>query len=331
MSKRTIVLLILDGWGIGKNDASNPLAAAGLPAIDALARDYPHGALEASGIAVGLPWGEAGNSEVGHLTIGAGRTVYQNFPRITLAIHDKSFFNNEVLCDAARHAAENKGALHLAGLVSAGNAHASLEHALALIELGKQYGVKRIRIHAFADGKDSPPRSLLPLLGKLPFGETVELASVAGRYYAMDRDAHWDRTEKTYAAMTGKGTRVPDIGRYIESHYGKNLSDEFIEPAPIGVRDTSVHDNDAIIFWNFRDDGVRQIALPLMEEASRACEAGFPIASLVSPVNLHTTTMGRAFPPETIANALPAVLAAHGKFQLRIAETEKYPHITHFF
>lgn len=340
MSKRTVILLILDGWGIGRKDMTNPLHAARLPVMDGIARAYPAGALEASGISVGLPWGEEGNSEVGHLTIGAGRVVYQHFPRITMAIQNRDFFKNAALVGAADHAARETSALHLIGLVSESNAHASLEHLRALIELGKQRAVKKIRVHAFADGKESKPRSVLTLLAMIPFDDTVRLASLAGRYYAMDRDKHWDRTERAYNALLGTKPLVSDIRRLVESHYARNLSDEFIEPSSVEGADNAIRDNDSVIFFNFREDGIRQLATPFILSPSRAIHAGFPETALKALRAAHIATMTQympqseamiAFPPTPITNTLGEMIAASGKFQLRVAETEKYAHITYFF
>lgn len=340
MSKRTVVLLILDGWGIGKKDMTNPLHAARLPAMDGIARDYPAGALEASGMSVGLPWKEEGNSEAGHLTIGAGRIIYQHFPRITMAIKNNDFFKNSALSSAASHAAREKSALHLIGLVSEGNTHASINHLLALIDLGKRHGITKIRIHAFADGKDSEPRSVLNILAKIPFDETVRLASIAGRYYAMDRDKHWDRTEKSYNALIGNAPLATDVRRLVESHYARNLPDEFIEPSCIADPHNAIQNNDAVIFFNFREDNMRQLATPFILPAPRAIAAGFPTAALASPPSILCATMTQyikesgiaaAFPPIAITNTLGETLSANGKFQLRIAETEKYAHITYFF
>ncbi|MDP2629543.1 MAG: 2,3-bisphosphoglycerate-independent phosphoglycerate mutase, partial [Candidatus Harrisonbacteria bacterium] len=199
-------LIVLDGWGIGRKDFSNPIHQAKLPTIEYLKKHYPYAALQASGIAVGLPWGEVGNSEVGHLSIGAGQVIYQHYPRITIAVRDRSFFRNEFLLQAAEHAKSNNGALNLIGLLSEGHVHASFEHLEALLDLAKEQRVLKVNLHLFADGKDSAPHSIELLHAKLQ--EVLRkkgvgtLASLSGRYYGLDRDGHWDRTEKAYRAMT---------------------------------------------------------------------------------------------------------------------------------
>lgn len=340
MSKKTVILLILDGWGIGRHDITNPIHTAQLPVMRFIQEHYSTGALQASGIAVGLPWEEEGNSEVGHITIGAGRVLYHYFPRIMMAINNGDFFKNPALVHAMAHAAKNHSALHLIGLLSEGNAHASREHLMALIELGRQSHLPKIYLHLWSDGKDSAPHSFISLLATIFLDDTVRLASLAGRYYAMDRDKHKERTIAAYHALMGKGTLVPDAHAYIESHYKRGLSDEFIEPAVIGTVYGGVRDNDAIIFFNFREDGARQIAAPFILPPDLFTGEGFPATSYISLKNIFVATMTQyaeksaaavAFPPEKIDHTLGEVLAQNGKFQMRIAETEKYAHITYFF
>ncbi len=327
--KRQVVLAIIDGWGIGTRDASNPAYAAGTPWLDYIRTNFPIGALQASGVAVGLPWGEEGNSEVGHLTIGAGTVIYQHYPRISLAIRNGSFYKNKAFLDAIVHVKKNKSALNLAGLLSEGNVHSSLEHLLALIDLAQKEGIADINLHLFADGKDGPPRSLEQLLAKLPFPP----ASISGRYYALDRDAHWDRTAQTYRAMTGASQPVADVRSLVESSYRRGLNDQFIEPHAIGPGNRGIKDGDALIFFDFREDGIRQIAEAFINKKFEA----FP-ATRFADLRIVTMTaysasfdVPVAFPQEAVSNPLGRVLSDSGKSQLRIAETEKYAHITYFF
>ena len=233
MSKRTVVLIILDGWGIGKADESNPIHVVNPQNINYLRANFPVGSLQASGISVGLPWNEEGSSEVGHLTIGAGKTIYQYYPKITLAIRDRSFFQNEVLKKAFAQAKENNSAVNLIGLLSAGNVHSSLKHLGALIQFADEEKVSKLNLHLFTDGRDSPPYSAMELLKKIPQGK---LTSLSGRFYAMDRDTHWERTRKAYDVLTGSGELVEtdDIETHIKKTYDRKFNDEYIEPILIG-------------------------------------------------------------------------------------------------
>ncbi|MBI5147892.1 MAG: 2,3-bisphosphoglycerate-independent phosphoglycerate mutase [Parcubacteria group bacterium] len=334
--KRTVILAILDGWGIGRKDNSNPIYIQNPKNIEYIKANFPSGALQASGIAVGLPWGEEGNSEVGHLTLGAGKIIYQHFPRITLAIRDGSFFKNPAFLGAAEHVKKNGSSLHLAGLLTAGNVHASLDHIAALIKLAAENGVKNLYFHLFTDGKDSPPKSAPELLKKI--GDIAvqhgngKIASLSGRYYALDRDEHWDRTEKTYKAMTGETAAAKDPLSAVEATHKRNLSDEFVEPAAFETAG-AIKDGDALIFCDFREDSIRQIAEAFIDQNF----ARFPVKKFA---DFYVATMTRyrekfavpvAFPPETVDNPLGKVLSDAGKSQLRIAETEKYAHVTYFF
>ena len=341
MSKRTIVLTILDGWGIGKADESNPIHVVNPPHINYLKANFPSGILQASGISVGLPWGEVGNSEVGHLNLGAGRIIYQYYPRISLAIRDKSFFQNPALKSAFEHAKKYHSAVNLVGLLSGGNVHASLEHLIALIEFAKKENIPQLNLHLFTDGRDSPPNSALELLAQLPLENPLtssgyKLASLSGRFYAMDREARWERTQKAYAVLVGEGPVTNNIENHIKKTYERKLSDEFVEPvsfiSPIGPIGP-IKDNDSIIFFNFREDRMRQLAAAFIDKNFNK----FPVKSLS---NLYIVTMTQydksfdvpvAFPPEKIETCLGKVLSDKGKIQLRIAETQKYPHITYFF
>lgn len=336
--KKTVILVILDGWGLGQQDISNPIYVVKPPTINYIKSHFPAGALQASGIAVGLPWGEEGNSEVGHLIIGAGKIIYQHLPRINMAIESGDFFQNKALLDAISHVQKNNSSLNLVGILAQGNVHASLNHLLALIKITRDNSIGKINLHLFADGKDSPQKFFLILLEKLDLNKNkdVKLASVSGRYFAMDRDNHWDRTQLTYSALIGRATITEDIKSFIESQYQKGLIDEYLQPVLLGPENHGIKDNDAIIFFNYREDSMRQIA----ETFTNPKFSQFPIFPLK---NLYMATMTNyfdglvdslsqiIFPPEKIENSLGKVLADNNKNQLRIAETEKYAHVTYFF
>lgn len=333
---QTITLLILDGWGIGAKDYGNPVWSAKPKNIEYLKTSFSAGSLQASGIAVGLPWEEEGNSEVGHLTIGAGKVIYQHYPRITLAIERGDFFKNPALLGAFAHARQGGGAVHALGLLTSGNVHASLKHVEALLDLAAREQCAKFYLHLFGDGKDSPPRSVLELLervrimiGKYGVGK---IASISGRYYAEDRDGHWTRTERACTTLIGKGITRGDIAAAVRGYYEKGLNDDSIEPFLIGPEPHPIRDNDALIFFDFREDSVRQIVAPFVLETFNA----FPFAR---PENLHVTTFTNysdefpvpiAFPADKITNPLGKVLADNGKTQLRLAETEKKAHVTYF-
>lgn len=336
MAKQTVVLLILDGWGIGPPNEANPIHTTQIPTMDYIRTYYLCGALQSAGIAVGLPWDEEGNSEVGHLTLGAGKVLYQHYPRITMAIKDGSFYKNQALNEALDHAQKNNSVLHLAGLFGKGNVHSSYDHIIALLKLAQRRNCAHVRLHLFTDGKDSPPKAGIELIKKLreslqEFG-FGKVASISGRYYAMDRDAHWDRTERAYNAMVGKARVEPDIEKIFKNAYDRVHSDEFIEPA-VTDPPLCVQENDSLVFFDFREDSVRQITQSFIDSAFDE----FPIQKFS---NLLVTTMTRykesfavpvAFSPETVEHPLGKVLAENGKNQLRIAETEKYAHVTYFF
>ncbi len=335
MAKQTLVLVILDGWGIGKRDESNPIHVARLETMRAIEEHYPACALQASGIAVGLPWDEVGNSEVGHLTIGAGKILYQHFPKISMAIDNGSFFKNSTLLSVAEHIKKNNSALHLAGLLTLGSVHASLKHLGALLEFAKQENIKKVYLHLFTDGKDSPPQSALKILEKLN-AEISRLGvgaiqTISGRYYAMDRDDHFDRVEKTYRAMTTsepKGT----IENSIKKAYENNLNDEFVLPTVVGFG-KPIESNDAIVFFNFREDSMRELTRPFLGYDFKAF-ASVPLKNLyVATMTAYEEEDGAhvIFPKDVARNTLGKVIADAGKTQLRVAETEKYAHVTYFF
>jgi 2,3-bisphosphoglycerate-independent phosphoglycerate mutase len=341
--KRNVLLVILDGWGIGSHDESNPVYAAKPQVIESIKRRFPIGCLQASGITIGLPWGEEGNSEVGHLTLGAGKVLYHHFPRISLAIQDGTFFQNKILKNAFAHAQKNNSDLHFVGLLSAGNVHSSFEHLTALLEFAKRENFDRIYFQLFTDGRDSPPKSAPELLKNLE--KIVQeknrgvLASLSGRFYALDRTQHWDRTEKVYKILTGEGLPAGRQGKTAAGYdevltetYQQNLNDSFVEPAIIGASHP-VKDNDAVIFFDFREESPRQLVAAF-------ADPDFPNFSVKKFSNLYLATMTQyeekfnlpvVFPPESINEPLGKVLSDHNKTQVRIAETEKYAHVTFFF
>ncbi len=334
--KRTIVLAILDGWGIGHHDSTNPINLANPVNINYIKRNYLAGALQASGIAVGLPWGEEGNSEVGHLTIGAGKIIYQHYPRISLAIKNGDFFQNKVLKSAFNHAIKNNSGVNLIGLLTEGNVHASFEHLEALIKYAKLAGVTKLNIHIETDGKDSSQKSAPNLIKKLQAvikeNTLGVLASISGRFYALDRDDHYDRTERAYVAMTGQAPKAENIETWLEQNYKKNLDDQFIEPATL-LPENCIKENDAIIFFDFREDSVRQLAeafiLPDFDKFSVIKNTNLKIVTFTQYTTKFNCAV--AFPQDVIEKPIGAVLAENNKIQLRITETEKYAHITYFF
>ena len=333
MSKRTVVLIILDGWGIGRNDQSNPIFTAGLKNINFIKTNFPSAALQASGIAVGLPWGEEGNSEVGHLNIGGGKIIYQNYPKITLAIRDGSFFKNETFKKAVERAQKNNSAINLIGLLTDGNVHASLEHLLALIKFAEKEQAPKINLHLITDGRDSSPNSAIELLKQIPLSKNIILSTIGGRYYAMDRDKHWDRTQKYYQILVGEGAIADNCEIPIKNAYQKNLNDEYVFPTLLEPEKRAINDGDSIIFFNFREDRMRQIIEPFINKNFDK----FPVKNFS---DIYVAAMidyddrfkiPVAFPKERIENPLSKILSDNDKIQIRIAETEKYAHITYFF
>lgn len=330
MAKRTLVLIVLDGWGIGREDESNPIHSAKPENLRWLQDNYPVASLQASGISVGLPWGEVGNSEVGHLTMGAGRVIYQYYPRIELSIRDGSFFENTALKKAFEHARQNNSGVNLVGLLSKANVHASISHLHALLKMAEQEKVENVKLHLFADGKDSEPRTLEKFLGEIP---KEKIATIMGRYYGMDRSQNWEATQRAYDCMTGIQEKITDdLDKAIKENYARNPSEEFLPPQRMSA-DKSVQENDSVIFFNFREDSMRQIAEPfIMKDFDK-----FPVKDFQ---NLFVTTMTRyenkftaevAFPPDDVENTLGKVLSDAGRIQLRLAETYKYAHVTYFF
>lgn len=329
--KRTLVLIILDGWGVGPDSETNPISVAQPSHIAYLEKNFPFGILQASGIAVGLPWGEKGNSETGHLNIGAGKIIYQYYPKITLSIRDGSFFENTALKKAFEHVKKYDSSINILGLLTQGSVHASLEHLKALLNFAQKEKVGKVKLHLFTDGKDSPPNSALKLLSFIP---RERIVSISGRFYAMDVDRRFENTEKTYEAIVGDGGLViQDVEEHIRKTYEKNLSDEYVEPATIGSPDKALQDNDSLIFFNFREDGMRQLAAAFVQK-------DFNRFRTKTFKNLYTVTMTPydagfetevAFNPDRTESPLGKVLEDYGKLQLRIAEIPKYAHVTYFF
>ena len=340
---KPVILTILDGWGINKEIKGNAIRQAKTPATDKIGKNYPATSLRASGIAVGLPWEEAGNSEVGHLVLGAGRVVYQYLPRIVLSIRDGSFFKNPILVEAVKNVKSKNSCLHLMGLTSSGSVHGYIDHLYGLIELAKQEGVEKVRLHVFTDGEDGPPKEAIDFLPgiekRLKQLKDGKIATIIGRIYAMDRNKNWDRTRKTYQCLVGEeGNKYESLTKALEESYKKGLTDAFVEPTilidsqtknPLGI----IQDSDSVIFFNFRADRARQLTrafvLPDFKE--------FPKKSLK---NLYFVTMTQyekdlpvkvAFPPIEIKNHLTEVLSNANKKILKLAETEKYAHVTYFF
>ncbi len=342
MPTKPICLIILDGWGEREETAHNPTKNVATPTMDALLQDYPHISLEASGTAVGLPLGQMGNSEVGHLHIGAGRKVPQDLTRIDIAINDRSFFENKALLNALKTAQKNNSAVHVLGLVSAGGVHSRDNQIAAMIKMIGDFGIKKNYLHAFLDGRDTPPQSALNSLKEidalyqtLPGGK---IASLIGRYYAMDRDKRWERTKIAYDLLTN--------GKYIYhassaeaallNSYAQGENDEFVKPTCIfneNEKPIIIENNDVIIFMNFRADRARQLSFAFTDENFTGFirEKWPQLADFVTlteyadNLNAHV-----AFGPLNLTNTLGEFLATHNLTQLRIAETEKYAHVTYF-
>ncbi|MFN3404588.1 MAG: 2,3-bisphosphoglycerate-independent phosphoglycerate mutase [Cytophagaceae bacterium] len=340
MNKK-VILMILDGWGIGTNPEVSAIAKAKTDFIDSLYTKYPHSKLEASGLAVGLPPGQMGNSEVGHMNLGAGRVVYQDLVRINKAVEEKTLQNEAVLKDAIEYAKANNKKLHLIGLVSDGGVHSHINHLKGLCTIAAENGLKNVFIHAFTDGRDTDPKGGLDYLADLQAHlnkSTGEIASVIGRYYSMDRDNRWERVKLAYDLMVkGEGKKVNDVHAAVRASYEEGVTDEFIKPVvkvnasgnPVAV----IAEGDVVICFNFRTDRGREITIALTQK-------DFPEHGM-KPLNLYYVTMTNyddtfknvkvIFDKDNLSNTLGEVLAAAGKKQIRIAETEKYPHVTFFF
>lgn len=340
---RPLVLTILDGWGLCDTREGNAIMCAFLPNYSRLLATYPHTVLHASGESVGLPEGQMGNSEVGHLNIGAGRVVFQELTRINRTIRDKSFFQNSVLLDAFRQAKEKGTGVHLMGLLSDGGVHSHITHLSALLDMACQQGVEKVYLHCFLDGRDVSPANAKEYVAEVQ-GKMKELgfgaiATVMGRFYGMDRDRRWERVEKAYRAMIyGEGLKAPLAQVAVEQSYEKRMTDEFVEPTVIvdekGNPRGMIQPGDSVIFYNFRADRAREITRAFTDENFTGFDRG------AHPPQVHYVCMTQydatiqapvAFLPQNLDRTLGQVLAAHQLKQLRIAETEKYAHVTFFF
>jgi len=341
MENKKAILIIMDGWGLGKVKSADAIQNANVPFVSSLYSKYPNTTLVTCGEAVGLPDGQMGNSEVGHLNLGAGRVVYQELQRINVSIREGEFFKNEILLNSIKYAKENNKPLHLLGLVSDGGVHSHINHLKAIVTLCNNEGLKDVFIHAFTDGRDTDPKSGLGFITELQqhLNETTgKIATVSGRYYAMDRDKRWERVKLAYDAMVkGEGNKATDAIAAVEQSYAANVTDEFIIPTVIFAEDqqplATIKDGDVAICFNFRTDRCREITQVLTQQ-------NFPEHNMYA-LQLHYTTLTEydktfqnvnvVFENDNLNNTLGEVLAANGKKQIRIAETEKYPHVTFFF
>ncbi len=345
--KKPIVLIILDGWGYRKEHQANAIYHAKTPIIDGLMTNYPNMLIETSGMAVGLPDGQMGNSEVGHVNLGAGRVVYQDFTRITKAISDNEFEQNPALCNAVDKAVAANKAVHVFGLLSPGGVHSHEDHIFAMLALAKNRGATKVYLHAFLDGRDTPPRSAKASLlkaqamfEKLFNNETEsQIASIIGRYYAMDRDQRWDRVEKAYNLLVcGEAEhQFTDAISALDAAYQRGENDEFVQASAILTKDQQtikVDDGDAMIFMNFRADRARQFTRCFTETnftgfmRKKTPQLSDFVMLTEYAADIKTSC---AFPPASLPNVLGEWLAKHHKTQLRISETEKYAHVTFFF
>ena len=342
MSKKPTVLMILDGYGLNDTTKGNAVAKGKTPVMDKLMAEYPFVKGNASGMAVGLPEGQMGNSEVGHLNMGAGRIIYQELTKITKAIEDGDFFENQALLAACKNAKENNTALHMMGLVSDGGVHSHNGHIYGLLELAKRQGVEKVYVHCFLDGRDTPPASgkdyVEALEAKMKEIGVGEVASVSGRYYAMDRDNRWDRVERAYNALVkGEGVQAESATAGIQASYDADKTDEFVEPMVIvkdGAPVATVKDGDSVIFFNFRPDRAREITRTFCDDNFEGFDRGERVKTTFVCFTEYDVTIQNkqvAFVKEEITNTFGEFLAAHNMTQARIAETEKYAHVTFFF
>lgn len=342
MAKPIYGIMILDGFGYNPKREGNAILSAGTPNIDKLAARYPHTLIAASGMDVGLPEGQMGNSEVGHLNIGAGRIVYQEFTRITKSILDGDFFENPAFLSAVESVRKSGGKLHLMGLVSDGGVHSHMDHLLALVDLAKRQGLENVYIHAFMDGRDVPPSSgkgyIQQLEAALADKQFGAIATVMGRYWAMDRDKRWERVAQAYNAMVkGEGAAAQSAVQAMQQSYDAGETDEFVKPTVVqkdGKPVAKIESGDAVIFFNFRPDRAREITRALIQPDFAEFERGaYQPVTFVSLTQYDATfeNLSVAFHPQSLDGTLGQTLALHGKTQLRIAETEKYAHVTFFF
>jgi len=339
MSKAPVAMLIMDGYGINPSEYGNAIKAANTPNLDRYFEEYPSTIIGASGLDVGLPDGQMGNSEVGHTNMGAGRIVYQQLVKITKSIQDGDFFENAALKSAMQNAKDKNSALHLMGLLSPGGVHSHMTHMYGLVEMAKRFGLEKVYIHAFLDGRDVPPSSAAEYmeeavaeLNKIGVGK---IGVISGRFYAMDRDNAWDRVEKAYAALVyGEGVQEDDPVQAIKNSYANSVTDEFMLPTVI-TKDAKISENDSVIFFNFRPDRARQITRAFVDPEFKGFERrnGFFTTNFVCMAQYDASmpNVSVAFPPEELTMTLGEYLSKCGKTQLRIAETQKYAHVTFFF
>lgn len=339
MSKKTTVLMILDGYGMGEKNEGNAISLAKKLVMDKLMSMYPVVSGEASGLAVGLPDGQMGNSEVGHTNIGAGRIVYQMLVKISKSIQDGDFFSNTALVAAMENCKKNQSALHLMGLLSPGGVHSHMEHLYGLVEMAKRNGLEKVYVHCFLDGRDVPPSSAAEYMeeaaAKLKEIGVGKIATIAGRFYAMDRDNAWDRVEKAYQALVyGEGVEESCPVQAVKNSYANGVTDEFMLPTVI-EKDGTVKENDSVIFFNFRPDRARQLTRAFVDPDFKGFERrnGFFTTTFVcmAQYDAEMPNVLVAFPPEELTMTFGEYLAKHGKTQLRLAETQKYAHVTFFF
>ena len=340
MNKK-VILMILDGWGLGTNPKVSAIAAAKTPFVDSLFLKYPHSKLEASGLAVGLPVGQMGNSEVGHMNLGAGRIVYQDLVKINLAVENNTLADEPAIKDAFNYAKSNNKKVHFIGLVSDGGVHSHVNHVKGLCTIAHQYGLKDVFVHAFTDGRDCDPKSGLGFVQELEASmakTTGKIASIVGRYFAMDRDNRWERVKLAYDVMVhGEGAHATDALKAIQNSYNEGVTDEFIKPVVIvdsaDQPIAKIEQGDVVICFNFRTDRGREITVALTQKDFHEQNMFKQDLYYVTMTNYDDTFKGVKviFDKDNLSNTLGEVLEAAGKKQIRIAETEKYPHVTFFF
>ena len=342
---KKVILAILDGWGISEESSGNAIANASTPNMNTFTNFYPSTVLQASGMAVGLPWGEMGNSEVGHMILGAGKILYQNLPKVSLSIQDGSFFENKVLAEAVSHAVKNNSVIHVMGLLGNGGVHSHTDHLYAILEFLKMNSVKnkQVCIHLFTDGRDTNPRSAVKFISDLQKNMGEEnwpgsIVSIMGRYYAMDRNKNWDRTKMAYYCLVNAvGDKEKDAARALEKCYENDITDEFIKPTLIVDEDnnfSSVKENDTVIFFNIREDRARQITKAFVNDDFKDFDRGGKLSNVKFATMMEYEkglNASAIFPPENIEHPLGRTLSEAGLKQLRVAETEKYAHVTYFF
>ncbi|MDD5995043.1 MAG: 2,3-bisphosphoglycerate-independent phosphoglycerate mutase [Eubacterium sp.] len=339
MSKKPTVLMILDGYGMTDKVEGNAIAQAQTPVMDKLMAECPFVQGQASGMAVGLPDGQMGNSEVGHTNMGAGRIVYQMLVKISKSIQDGDFFENEALKKAVENCKKNDSALHLMGLLSPGGVHSHMEHLYGLLQLAKKNGIDKVYVHAYLDGRDVPPSSAAEYMeeavAKMKEIGVGSVATISGRFYAMDRDNAWDREEKAYAALVyGEGVEAEDPVQAIKDSYANDVTDEFMLPTVVN-KDGMIHENDSVVFFNFRPDRARQLTRAFVDPDFEGFERRggyFPLTFVcMAQYDAEMPNVLVAFPPEELKMTFGEYLSKQGKTQLRLAETQKYAHVTFFF